>query len=143
MTRDAFRIDGGRPLRGEVRISGAKNAALPAMAAALLSGDDCVLENVPAIEDVRTMAEMLRSLGAAVTEADGSLTIRGDGVAGTVAPTELVSALRASFLVMGSLLGRFGEVACAPPGGDCRLRCSWSSRPTRGRAGGGWPSPGG
>jgi UDP-N-acetylglucosamine 1-carboxyvinyltransferase len=118
MTRDAFRIDGGRPLRGDVHISGAKNAALPAMAAALLTGDDCVLDNVPAIEDVRMMSAVLRALGAVINETNGSLTLRGDAVAATVAPTELVSALRASFLVMGSLLGRFGEVACAPPGGD-------------------------
>ena len=118
ISRDALRIEGGRPLRGTVRISGAKNAALPAMAASLLSGDDCVLENVPAIADVAVMAELLRRLGAVVDEGDGALTIRGDGVSETVAPTEIVSVLRGSFLVMGALLGRFGEVACAPPGGD-------------------------
>lgn len=118
MPRDALRIDGGRPLRGRVCISGAKNAALPAMAASLLTGDDCILENVPAIHDVRVMAEMLRRLGAVVRENGDSLVVRGDGVAATDAPTDLVSVLRASFLVMGALLGRFGEVACAPPGGD-------------------------
>lgn len=115
---DALRIDGGRPLHGAVRISGAKNAALPAMAAALLTGDDCILENVPAIDDVHVMAELLRRLGAVAQEGDGTLRLRGDGVSDTVAPTELVSILRASFLVMGALLARFGEVACAPPGGD-------------------------
>ena len=116
--RDALRIEGGVPLRGTVRISGAKNAALPAMAASLLSGDDCVLENVPAIADVEVMAELLRCLGAAVTEQDGTLVVRGDGVSETVAPTDIVSIMRGSFLVMGALLGRFGEVACASPGGD-------------------------
>jgi len=115
---EALRIQGGRALYGTVRVSGGKNAALPAMAAALLTGDDCIIENVPAIEDVRVMAEICRRLGAVVHEQDERLVIRGDGVAGTVAPTELVSSLRASFLVMGALLGRSGEVACAPPGGD-------------------------
>jgi UDP-N-acetylglucosamine 1-carboxyvinyltransferase len=116
--RDALRIEGGRPLRGAVRISGAKNAALPAMAAALLTSGDCVLENVPEIADVRVMADLLGRLGAVVEHHDDRLVIRGGSVNGTVAPSDLVSSLRASFLVMGSLLGRFGEVACAPPGGD-------------------------
>ncbi|MGH2600087.1 MAG: UDP-N-acetylglucosamine 1-carboxyvinyltransferase [Dehalococcoidia bacterium] len=115
---DALRIDGGRPLRGAVRVSGAKNAALPAMAASLLSGDDCILENVPAIADVEVMAELLRRLGAVVSQHDSTLTVRGDGVSETVVPTDLVSIIRGSFLVMGALLGRFGEVACASPGGD-------------------------
>jgi len=116
--QDALRIEGGRPLRGAVRIAGAKNAALPAMAASLLSGDDSVFENVPEIADVEVMAELLRRLGAAVHRDGDTLTVRGDGVAETSAPTDLVSMMRASFLVMGALLGRFGEVACAPPGGD-------------------------
>lgn len=115
---DALRLEGGRPLRGTVRISGAKNAALPAMAASLLTGDDCVLENVPTIADVSVMSELVTRLGSVVRAGDGSLTLRGDGVSETVAPTEIVSVMRGSFLVMGALLGRFGEVACAPPGGD-------------------------
>jgi UDP-N-acetylglucosamine 1-carboxyvinyltransferase len=101
-----------------VRISGAKNAALPAMAASLLSGDDCVLENVPRIADVDVMAELLRRLGAVVHQGADSITLRGNGVVETDAPTDLVSIMRASFLVMGALLARFGEVACAAPGGD-------------------------
>src|SRR5215211_5514460 len=116
--QDALRIEGGRPLRGTVHVSGAKNAALPAMAASLLSGDDCILENVPTIADVEVMTELLRHLGAAVVHDGQTLTLRGDGVAETVAPTDLVSIIRGSFTVMGALLGRFGEVACAPPGGD-------------------------
>lgn len=116
--KDALRIEGGRPLRGCVHISGAKNAALPAMAASLLSGDRCVLDNMPVIADVEVMADLLRRLGAVVTEERGRTVIHGDGVAETVAPTELVSIMRGSFLVMGALLGRFGEVACAAPGGD-------------------------
>ena len=116
--QDALRIEGGRPLRGAVRIAGAKNAALPAMAASLLSGDDCLFENVPQIADVEVMAELLRRLGAVVNAEGGRLTVRGDGVCATDAPTDLVSLMRGSFLVMGALLGRFGEVACAAPGGD-------------------------
>jgi UDP-N-acetylglucosamine 1-carboxyvinyltransferase len=117
-SKNALRITGGRPLRGRVRVSGAKNAALPAMAASLLSGDQCVLENVPDIADVDVMADLLRRLGAVVRNEGDTIVINGDGVAETVAPTELVSVMRASFLVMGALLGRFGEVACASPGGD-------------------------
>lgn len=117
--RNSFRIDGGVPLRGEVRISGGKNAALHAMAAALLTADDCVFENVPAIADVDYMARIMRRLGAGVRdEGDGRWVVNGAGVRETTAPSELVVSLRASFLVMGSLLGRFGEAACAAPGGD-------------------------
>ena len=118
-SRESFRIEGGTPLRGAVRVSGAKNAALPAMAAALLTGDDCALENMPRIDDVGFMAAILRTLGA-VTRDDGGgrWLVRGDGVSDTVAPSELVVHLRASFLVMGALLARFGEAACAAPGGD-------------------------
>lgn len=116
--KNALRIEGGRPLRGTVHISGAKNAALPAMAASLLSGDTCVLDNMPAIADVEVMSDLLRRLGAVVTQEQGRVVVQGDGVSETVAPTELVSIMRGSFLVMGALLGRFGEVACAPPGGD-------------------------
>jgi UDP-N-acetylglucosamine 1-carboxyvinyltransferase len=115
----SFRVEGGLPLRGEVRVSGAKNAVLPAMAAALLTGDDCMLENVPEIADVGYMAAIIRALGATVRdEGGGRWIVRGDGVSDTVAPSELVVHLRASFLVMGALLARFGEAACAAPGGD-------------------------
>lgn len=119
MSRESFRIEGGVPLRGEVRVSGAKNAVLPAMAAALLSGDDCLIENAPAIDDVGFMAAILRSLGAVARQEDNNRwLVRGDGVSRAEAPSELVVHLRASFLVMGALLARFGEVACAAPGGD-------------------------
>lgn len=118
-SRESLRIEGGVPLRGAVRVSGAKNAVLPAMAAALLSGDDCLLENAPQIHDVGFMAQILRALGAvARQEGDGRWLVRGDGVSETVAPSELVVHLRASFLVMGALLARFGEARCAAPGGD-------------------------
>jgi UDP-N-acetylglucosamine 1-carboxyvinyltransferase len=119
MSRGSFRIEGSIPLRGAVRVSGAKNAVLPGMAAALLTGDDCLLENVPSIDDVTFMAEILRGLGAAVRqEGAGRWTVHGDGVSETTAPSDLVVHLRGSFLVMGALLARFGEAACAAPGGD-------------------------
>lgn len=112
-------IRGGAPLQGDVRISGGKNAALPAIAAALLTQDDVVLDNVPHIEDVNVMTEVVQALGGAIAWlGPGRLRIDASGVRSTVAPSELVVRNRASFLVMGSLLGRFHEAACCPPGGD-------------------------
>lgn len=112
-------IDGGRPLRGAVDVSGSKNAALGAMAAALLVADDCYLENVPAIGDVGHMAAVLRSLGAEVEPIDQhGLRINASNLNSFSPPTDLVGSLRASFLVMGALLGRLGRAACSPPGGD-------------------------
>ncbi|HLZ72019.1 MAG TPA: UDP-N-acetylglucosamine 1-carboxyvinyltransferase [Dehalococcoidia bacterium] len=116
-----LRIEGGRRLEGAVRVSGAKNASLPMMAAALLSADACTLENVPAIDDTVVMAMILRHLGATVArdpELPDVYRLSGQGVRNTTAPSRLVTSLRASFLVMGALLGRFGEAACAAPGGD-------------------------
>ena len=77
VNRQNFRIEGGMPLHGAVRVSGAKNAALPAMAAALLTGDDCVLENVPEIDEVPFMAAILRSLGATVRDEGGCRRLVG------------------------------------------------------------------
>ena len=117
--REYFAVEGGEPLRGEARISGAKNAALPAMAAALLTADECLLDNVPDIDDLPYMAEILRRLGAEVRrDGPGRWWVRAAHLTETVAPSELVVNLRASFLVMGSLLGRMREAACAAPGGD-------------------------
>lgn len=112
-------IEGGRTLRGRVEVSGSKNATLGAMAAALLVADDCYLENVPDIGDVKAMAEVLRSLGAVVEQPrPGSLRINAANIHTFSPPAELVLNLRASFLVMGALLARFGRAACSPPGGD-------------------------
>ena len=112
-------IEGGRPLRGSVCVSGSKNATMGAMAAALLVTDDCFLENVPAIGDVGHMAEVLRSLGATVEPmSEHSLRINASKLTRSSPPTELVGSLRASFLVMGALLGRLGSAGCSPPGGD-------------------------
>jgi len=112
-------IEGGRPLSGGVRISGAKNAALPALAAALLTDEDCIIDQVPRIEDVGIMAEVLRSLGVRLEWLGGHrLRVNAAGVHTLVAPSELVVKNRASFLVMGPLLARFGDAASSPPGGD-------------------------
>jgi UDP-N-acetylglucosamine 1-carboxyvinyltransferase len=112
-------IEGGKPLQGTVRVSGSKNAADYALAACLLTGEECVLENVPDIEDVRLMARILQSLGAdARHESSGVWRVRAENIGRTDAPSELAVNQRASFLVMGPLLGRFGEAACASPGGD-------------------------
>ncbi|MBM2826155.1 MAG: murA1 [Dehalococcoidia bacterium] len=119
MPGERFVIDGGYPLEGSVRINGAKNAALPCMAAALLTAEECVLENVPHIDDVTIMSQVLASLGMEVEwVGDDRLRLKAAHVTTTEAPSHLVVKNRASFLVMGALLGRFGEAACSPPGGD-------------------------
>lgn len=112
-------VHGGTVLRGRVRVSGAKNHALAAMCAALLTDEDLVLTNVPDIRDVETLAELLVSLGATVERvAPGTLRLNAEGVRRCDAPTELISENRASFQVMGPLLARFGRASSAPPGGD-------------------------
>ena len=116
---ERYVIEGGRPLRGQVRVSGNKNAADYAMAAALLTADDCILDNVPDIEDIRVMGSILKRLGAEVeTLSSSRLRINASKVSVFDAPSELVVNMRASFLVMGALLTRFGRAACCPPGGD-------------------------
>ncbi|HEY5639174.1 MAG TPA: UDP-N-acetylglucosamine 1-carboxyvinyltransferase [Dehalococcoidia bacterium] len=114
-----FVLEGGKRLSGSVRVGGSKNATLGAMAAALLVADDCFLENVPSIDDVDQMALVLRSLGCDVEPAgDHTLRLNASRVTSSVPDPELVATLRGSFLVMGALLGRLGEAACPPPGGD-------------------------
>ncbi len=117
-----IRITGGRPLRGTVTIGGAKNAALPALAATLLTADECVFNNVPDLADIATMVDLLRALGAEVQHdrARKRIRVRAAEITRLDAPPELVAKMRASFLVAGPLLGRFGEMAAATPGG-CRL----------------------
>ena len=111
-------IEGGRPLRGEVATSAAKNAALPALAAALLTAEPVILENVPALADVRTMRALLEKLGGETADAaDGSTRIRVPQVTSPEAPYELVSTMRASVLVLGPLVARAGVARVALPGG--------------------------
>lgn len=120
--RRALRIRGGSPLRGEVTIGGAKNAALPLLAATLLTPEPCVLNNVPTLSDMRTMALLLESLGATVDydPAHHRVTVEAATIATTDAPQELVAKMRASFLVAGPLLARCGEMSASTPGG-CQL----------------------
>lgn len=111
-------IHGGRPLRGRIAVSGSKNAALYAVAAGLLTAEPVILHNVPEIADIGEMVELLRSLGARVEHSGTDVHIDASEITATEAPHEHVVALRASFLVLGPLLARFGEAACPPPGGD-------------------------
>jgi len=115
----SFVIEGGRPLNGTVRASGNKNGALPILAASMLASDEVRLSNVPRIRDVETMVELLADLGADV-EWTGPNDVRVDprGVTKTDLDPELSREIRASFLLAGPLLARFGRVTVPPPGGD-------------------------
>jgi UDP-N-acetylglucosamine 1-carboxyvinyltransferase len=119
MTSERFIIEGGHRLQGTAQVSGSKNATVAAMAASLLVPDECSLENVPAIGDVRFMGQVLESLGVEVNKPSPStLSLTAARITAFSPPTEQVVNLRASFMVMGPLLARFGQAACSPPGGD-------------------------
>ncbi len=116
---EAFRIEGGRPLMGTIGVSGAKNAALKLMAAAVLTGERCRFENMPEIEDVRVMAEVLADLGVVVDHpAPGVYEVAAGDVDWLFVPLEAAAKMRASFILLGPLLGRFGRVIISNPGGD-------------------------
>jgi UDP-N-acetylglucosamine 1-carboxyvinyltransferase len=118
-------VEGGHKLKGEVSVAGAKNAALPILAATLLTPDECFLENLPDIEDMRTMASLLRSLGASVeVEGTHGVVVKADNLVRSSVPIDLATKMRASFLVVGSLLGRLGEAEAPHPGG-----CAIGTRP--------------
>ena len=122
---DKLLINGGRRLEGSLRISGAKNAALPILAASLLTGERVVLGNTPRLNDTRTMLKLLRHLGADVAADDHSrIQITAETLTETRAPYDLVKTMRASFLVMGPLLARFGAAEVSLPGG-----CAIGARP--------------
>ncbi|HRK62612.1 MAG TPA: UDP-N-acetylglucosamine 1-carboxyvinyltransferase [Candidatus Omnitrophota bacterium] len=114
---DKIIVKGGIKLRGEVETSGSKNSALPLMAAALLSPDESVFENVPNLSDIMTMCKLLRSLGARVTYDEGTLAIKPGKNLKPFAPYKLVSTMRASVCVLGPLLARLGESEVSLPGG--------------------------
>ncbi len=105
------------PLRGTVEVGGAKNAALPIMAACLLTEEECVIEGVPHVTDVNTMAKILATLGVEVAWEDGRLAIHPNHYTGWTAPHELVSLMRASICVLGPLLARHGRAKVSMPGG--------------------------
>jgi UDP-N-acetylglucosamine 1-carboxyvinyltransferase len=121
---DAYRVSRSEPLNGEVEISGAKNAVLPMMAATLLAKGVSVIRNVPNLKDVRTMADVLRVVGARVKFTDGVLEVDTTAVSHYEAPYELVKTMRASIYVLGPLLAHFGEARVSLPGG-----CAWGPRP--------------
>jgi UDP-N-acetylglucosamine 1-carboxyvinyltransferase len=124
---DKFLIEGGRPLEGSVRISGAKNAALPAMAAALLTSDCIELENIPRVRDIITMGRLLAHMSARVETPElppTILRIQAEKVNGAEAPYELVRTMRASILTLGPLIARTGSARVSLPGG-----CAIGARP--------------
>jgi UDP-N-acetylglucosamine 1-carboxyvinyltransferase len=116
---EAFRVEGGGRLSGTVTPAGNKNEVLPAIAAALLTEDEVVLDNVPAILDVRAMLELVESLGAAVEwRGTNTVAIRGRGLRGTSLDSELAKRIRGSILLAAPLLARLGEAIVPEPGGD-------------------------
>ncbi len=125
---DKLLIIGGKPLHGKVQISGAKNAALPAMAASLLTEEEIQLENVPAVRDIKTMAKLLQDLGCeAVTEhlnESHGLKLAAPHLRSTEASYDLVKTMRASVLALGPLVARFGKARVSLPGG-----CAIGARP--------------
>ncbi len=119
VTREVFRIEGGRPLNGTVPISGSKNASLKLLAAATLTGERCRFTNVPEIEDVRVMAETLRDLGVVVDHpAPNTYEVASGDVEWLFVPLEAAAKMRASFMLLGPLLAQFGRVIISNPGGD-------------------------
>jgi len=114
---DKLLIDGGTRLEGEIRVSGAKNAALPILCAALLTPEPLVLSNVPRLNDVRTMQTLLGQMGVRAKRDDGTLTIEAKRVDWPLAPYELVKTMRASILALGPLVARCGEARVSLPGG--------------------------
>ena len=118
-------ITGGKPLDGEVHVSGAKNAALPIMCAALLSPEPLAMSNVPKLMDVATMAKLLAQMGVIIERAaDGRMTLRAETIGNPAAPYDMVRTMRASILVLGPLVARCGRAKVSLPGG-----CAIGQRP--------------
>ena len=121
---DKLKISGGVPLRGEIPISGAKNAALPILCASLLTADDLVVDNVPQLQDVATALKLLRQMGVVAERDGGAVRLNASTVAHPEAPYELVKTMRAAILVLGPLVARFGRARVSLPGG-----CAIGARP--------------
>ena len=121
---DKLLIQGGHRLSGEIVISGAKNAALPILCAGLLTADTVSLGNVPRLQDVATMLKLLRQMGLQIEQDGENVTLNGSAIDKLEAPYEMVKTMRASILVLGPLLARFGEAKVSLPGG-----CAIGSRP--------------
>ena len=121
---DKFLIEGGHELSGEIPISGAKNAALPALAATLLTAGEVVLDRIPEVRDIRTMTRLLESIGASVQKSSNQYRIQAETLSSPEAPYDLVKTMRASSLVLGPLLARTGRARVSLPGG-----CAIGARP--------------
>lgn len=119
-----LKVTGGARLVGEVRASGAKNAALPILAASLLTADDLILDNVPHLADIRTMGSLLQGLGMRVEREGETMVLNAHTLQTTEAPYELVKTMRASIVTLGPMLARFGEARVSLPGG-----CAIGARP--------------
>ncbi|CAM2067765.1 UDP-N-acetylglucosamine 1-carboxyvinyltransferase [Sulfidibacter corallicola] len=121
---DKLVIIGNGPLEGEVRISGAKNAALPSLAASILTADTLHLTNLPMVRDIHTMCSLLQEMGLNVVLGDEEVSLFGGSINSHIAPYQLVKTMRASILVLGPLLARLGEAQVSLPGG-----CAIGARP--------------
>jgi len=121
---DKFLIQGGVPLEGEILVSGAKNSALPALAACLLTADRVTLDRIPPVRDIATMEKLLAHIGASVANEDGRVEIQASAIEHPEAPYELVKTMRASSLVLGPLVARCGRARVSVPGG-----CAIGARP--------------
>src|SRR5262245_5545168 len=122
---DQFIIEGGIPLLGEIPVSGAKNSALPALAACLLTDEPVTLHRIPPVRDIRTMQKLLAYTGASVEErGGGTVVVEAGQIARPEAPYEVVKTMRASSLVLGPLVARAGRARVSLPGG-----CAIGARP--------------
>jgi UDP-N-acetylglucosamine 1-carboxyvinyltransferase len=121
---DKFLIRGGMPLNGEIPVSGAKNSALPTLAACLLTDEPVTLDGVPQVRDIATMEQLLASIGASVTYENGRVRVEAGKIASPEAPYDLVKTMRASSLVLGPLVARCGRARVSLPGG-----CAIGARP--------------
>ncbi|MBM3316057.1 UDP-N-acetylglucosamine 1-carboxyvinyltransferase [candidate division WOR-3 bacterium] len=119
-----FLVSGGQPLRGAVQTASAKNAVLPILAACLLTEETCTITNLPALEDVNMMLQLLRSMGVAVERQGRAARITAAGRVSTEAPYDIVRKMRASYYVLGPLVARFGRAKVSLPGG-----CAIGARP--------------
>mgnify|MGYP001158031492 CR=1 FL=1 len=120
---DKIVIHGGKPLHGNVQISGAKNAALPVLTAALLTEGTCTFSNIPDLVDIKTTYKLLRNMGVEI-EGDSTVKISAEKITNSVAPYDLVKTMRASILVLGPLVARMGQARVSLPGG-----CAIGARP--------------
>lgn len=120
---DKIVVNGGKPLHGDVLISGAKNAALPVLTAALLTAETCTFSNIPDLVDIKTTYKLLRNMGVEI-EGDSVVKICAEKITNSVAPYDLVKTMRASILVLGPLVARMGQARVSLPGG-----CAIGARP--------------